>query len=234
MTAAAPFALLFDLDGTLVDTDALHLAAWNGVLAGEGLPPLGIEAYRARVMGFDADAVTGALFPGRPLGERRALTAAKEAAFRAAVSGEGARLDPLPGAVALLDRADAAGVPKAVVTNAPRGNAGLVLRALGLADRFDALVIGGELARAKPDPLPYATGLALLGATADRALAFEDSAAGARSASAAGIETVGLLTSLDAAALRAAGAAHVARDYDDPALRALVEARLLAAAGGGP
>lgn len=118
----------------------------------------------------------------------------------------------------------AGGRKRLVPTNAPRASALLLLRGLGWAGRFPVLVIGEELARGKPDPLPYATALRLLDAEASRAVAFGDSLSGVRAAVAAGVATVGLLTALPEDALRAAGAHLVARDFADPALVALVRA----------
>ena len=211
-------ALLFDLDGTMVDTDALHIAAWNAVLA-----PLGRQIdmafYKARIMGFDAAATGAALFPSASHADHLAYCETKEAAFRGLVS----TLEPTLGLPALLDWADSRGLAKAVVTNAPRANALLMLRGLGLADRFPVLIIGEELAHGKPHPLPYLTGLQQLGASADRAVAFEDSLSGMRAAVAAGIESVGIATALDPAALHAAGARWVVQDFTDPALRARLQ-----------
>ena len=214
-------ALLFDLDGTMVDTDALHIAAWNAVLA-----PMArrIDAgfYKARIMGFDAAATGAALFPDATLAAHLAYCDAKEAAFRGMVG----RLEPTAGLADLLDWADSQGLKKAVVTNAPRANALLMLRGLGWAERFPVLVIGDELSHGKPHPLPYLTGLEQLGASATRAVAFEDSLSGMRAAVAAGLESVGIATALDPAALRGVGASLVVRDFTDPALlrrlRALV------------
>lgn len=79
-------------------------------------------------------------------------------------------------------------------------------------------MIGGELARGKPDPLPYLTALRLLDASADQALAFEDSLAGVRSAAAAGIHTFGMLSGLEETQLREAGARSIIRDFNDEAL----------------
>ena len=110
----------------------------------------------------------------------------------------------------------------AVVTNAPRDNALLLLRGLGWADRFPVLVIGDELARGKPDPLPYLTALQRLGADGSRALAFEDSLSGVRAAVAAGVETIGLMTALNEAALLVAGAMAVVRDFTSPELLELL------------
>jgi HAD superfamily hydrolase (TIGR01509 family) len=213
--------LLFDLDGTMTDTDALHLAAYNGLLAPFGRD-MSLAYYRAHVMGAPNDAIMQRLFPDRGADDHAAFAAAKEAAFRASVD----RLEPLAGLLELLDWADAAGCARAVVTNAPRANAEMMLDGLGLKARFPTLVIGEELAHGKPHPLPYLTGLERTGSVAERALAFEDSLSGVRSASAAGIRTVGMLTSLSEAALREAGARSVAADFRDRGLWELLQAAL--------
>ena len=96
----------------------------------------------------------------------------KEAAYRAGL----ADIEPIRGAVELLDFADRRGLRRAVVTNAPRANAEAVLDAIGLAARLPIVVIGSELERAKPDPLPYRRALELTGAAPERSVAFEDSA----------------------------------------------------------
>ena len=86
--------------------------------------------------------------------QRRAVLDDKEAAYRSDLVD----IEPIAGAVALLDFADRRGLKRAVVTNAPRANAEKVLSALGLELRLPIVVIGSELARSKPDPLPYLTG----------------------------------------------------------------------------
>src|SRR6202142_4749253 len=149
-----PLALLFDLDGTMVDTDQLHIEAWNAVLAHDGRQ-IGAAFYRASIMGFTADAVTEALFPGHSTAQRAAMTEAKEQAFRSQIGD----LVPTAGLPAVLEWADALSLPMAVVTNAPRDNALLLLPGLGWGARFPVLVIGEELTRGKPDPLPYLTAM---------------------------------------------------------------------------
>jgi beta-phosphoglucomutase-like phosphatase (HAD superfamily) len=215
-----PLALLFDLDGTMVDTDLLHIAAWNGILARDGRK-IDAAFYRTSVMGFPNDAVTSALFPDKPASVRAAITEAKETAFRSLVGD----LRPTAGLPALLDWAEALDLPMAVVTNAPRDNALLMLRGLGWPERFPTLVIGDELARGKPDPLPYLTALQRLGSHASRAVAFEDSLSGVRAAVAAQIETIGILTALNEDVLRDAGAAAVAQDFTNPRLLELLQRR---------
>jgi beta-phosphoglucomutase-like phosphatase (HAD superfamily) len=113
-----------------------------------------------------------------------------------------------------------------VVTNAPRANAEHMLDVLGLGDRFDSVLVAEELPRAKPDPLPYLTGLECLGASAEAGIAFEDSIPGLTAAVGAGVFTVGLATSQSPEALLAAGAHLVVEDFNDPRLWAVIERML--------
>jgi phosphoglycolate phosphatase len=211
-------ALLFDIDGTLADTDALHLEAFNQVFA-----PHGHVFDRARaskeLMGFSNSSISERFLPGQSPERQAATMAQKEETFRKLASGQ---LKPLSGLMALLDRADRAGVPTVAVTNAPRLNAELILSALGIMGRFKAVIIGDELPHGKPHPMPYLEGLRAAGAAPDRSLAFEDSRSGIQSASAAGIATIGIRTSLAHDDLVAAGAVSTAGDFDDEELLRLV------------
>ncbi len=207
--------LLFDLDGTLTDTDALHYQAYRILLEpyGRAVSP---ETYKSRIMGAANEAIMAWLFPDEPVARHRDLAEEKERLFRSLAG----RMQPVAGLIDLLAWAESREVKTAVVTNAPRANAEMMLAALGLGSRFPVLVIGDELARGKPDPLPYLTALERLGATADAALAFEDSRSGVQAASAAGVETVGVRTGLDADALEASGATATIADFADPWLLA--------------
>jgi len=120
-----------------------------------------------------------------------------------------------------------------VVTNAPRANAEKVLSALGIAQRLPILVIGGELARSKPDPLPYLTALKVTGALARHSVAFEDSLSGVRAAHAAGLAVIGMTTTLNSTTLIEAGATFAAQDFTDPRIVELIEARLHSGADKG-
>jgi HAD superfamily hydrolase (TIGR01509 family) len=214
-------ALLFDLDGTLVDSDAGHLEAFQSVFAPHGVA-LDRDSYVARIMGASNDAIARAFLSHLPPEIQVATIAAKEAAYRESLGA----LDPIAGAGALLDFADTRGLRLAVVTNAPRANADLVLKALGLDARLPIRVIGSELARSKPDPLPYLTGLERTGARAEHSVAFEDSPSGVRAAVAAGLAVVGLTTSLDADRLIALGASLAVADFTDPGIYELIESRM--------
>ncbi|CAN5877302.1 hypothetical protein BH24DEI2_BH24DEI2_01610 [soil metagenome] len=114
------------------------------------------------------------------------------------------------------------GARLAVVTNAPRANAEHVLRLLGFDTRFETLVVAGELARPKPDPLPYVHALERLGVTPENGFAFEDSVSGVCSAVAAGLYTVGLTTSESEERLLEVGASVTAADFTEPQVLALL------------
>ena len=222
MTNKSRAALLFDIDGTLADTDPLHLEAFNRAFA-----PYGQQFDKSRfareLQGLANVDIAAAVLPGLSPARGMAVLDEKEAMFRQLAATE---IHAVPGLFALLDLADAASIAMAAVTNAPRANAELILAGLGITHRFQALVIGAELPHGKPHPLPYLEGLRLLGADAAISVAFEDSRTGIASASAAGIATIGMRTSLDDAQLRAAGAVLSADGYDDPAVLDFIGERL--------
>jgi HAD superfamily hydrolase (TIGR01509 family) len=206
-------ALLLDLDGTMVDTDALHINAYNTLLEPYG-KSVDLDYYRRRIMGFGVEEIMGGLFPDHDLDTHLRLSAEKERLFRAQLTD----LTPTAGLGALLDWADAAGWGKAVVTNAPRDNAEQLLAGLGLVQRFDVVVIACELEHEKPHPYPYELAAELAGSDPSLSVAFEDSLAGVASASSAGAHTYGMLTALTEAELRAAGAADVLADFTESRL----------------
>lgn len=210
-------ALLFDLDGTLTDTDTLHFQALQQLLREQGRE-LSEAEFDAHVSGRANADMCRYLFPGRPVAEHEAFADRKEARFRALSP----TLQPTAGLERLLAHAERRGIGMAVVTNAPRANAQHMLAAMGLAQRFEHVLVAEELARAKPDPLPYLTGLERLGARADHALAFEDSVPGVTAASRAGILTVGLSTSQAPQVLLEAGAQLVVKNFDDERLWQLI------------
>ncbi len=216
--------LLFDLDGTLVETDHLHLQAFQTIFTPFGVD-IDWDVYRARILGRENALIAADLIPDVPVERHPAVMDAKEQAYRDLV-GE---VEEAAGLTALLDWADAHAIPCGVVTNAPRANANLLLNALRIGHRFRTVVVGAELARAKPHPLPYLTALERLGGEASRSTAFEDSPSGASAAVAAGLGVAGMVTTVPEARLREVGASVVARDFNDPALLAFVRDRALGA-----
>jgi HAD superfamily hydrolase (TIGR01509 family) len=207
-------ALLFDIDGTLTDTDALHLEAFNEVLGPHG-HAFDHARFTKELQGFSNASISERFLAGQPPERQTVIMGEKEQAFRKLVAG---RIQPLPGLMALLALADRANIPMVAVTNAPRLNAEMLLGGLGIADRFKVLIIGDELSHGKPHPMPYLEGLRAVGAAPEASVAFEDSRSGVQSASSAGIATIGIRTSLGHADMIAAGAVISAKAFDDPEL----------------
>ncbi|MBF2098221.1 MAG: HAD family phosphatase [Gloeomargaritaceae cyanobacterium C42_A2020_066] len=211
--------LLFDLDGTLTHTDALHYQVWQSLLADSGVD-LDPVTYRQQFSGRCNEAILAQFYPHLSPAERVTFGAAKEARFRQLAAG---RLQPLAGLVELLALACQRQWRLALVTNAPRENAHFMLDELGLRPAFEVVILGEELPAGKPDPLPYCLALEKLGLMSAEALAFEDSPTGIRSALGAGVQTVGLATTHRPADLAALGATPVITDFTDTELAGLLE-----------
>ncbi len=210
-------ALLFDLDGTLAETDSLHLPTWVDVLEPYGVR-VDEDFYRESISGRNTSEIVRHLLPELSDEENRSVGDAKEASFRERAT----ELEPLPGLVDFVERGRERGMSIALVTNAPRENVEAILLALGLRDLFDVVVLADEVEAVKPDPAPYSAALKKLGVLAEEALAFEDSVSGISSSVAAGIPTVGIASSQKPETLLAAAAFVTAKDFTDPQLRALL------------
>jgi HAD superfamily hydrolase (TIGR01509 family) len=215
-------ALLFDLDGTLADTDPIHFQTWQAVLQDYGLD-IDRAFYQANFSGRLNAAIIQDLLPQLSPAEGEALGLYKEAEFRRqATTG----LPRLAGLTELITWANDRALQQAVVTNAPISNAEFMLQVLGLVEQFPTVILGEELDRGKPDPLPYQVALDQLGVTATTALAFEDSPSGIRSAVGAGITTIGIATTHSPEELYAVGATLVIPDFADPRLIELIQRSL--------
>ena len=210
-------ALLFDLDGTLAETDSLHLPTWVDVLR-----PYGVEVdkefYRERISGRSTSEIVEELLPELSTEENQRLAVAKEASFRERAP----ELEPLPGLLDFMREAKSRGRSLALVTNAPQENVDAILLALELGESFDEVVLSDEVGSVKPDPAPYRVALDRLGVRPEAALAFEDSTSGIASSVAAGIPTVGIASTQDPEKLFQAGAFMAARDFTDPELLGLI------------
>jgi len=181
-----PAALIFDLDGTIVDTETVEYEAIRAVWAEHGVE---YSATRyAEVVGTIVgaawlDELEAAI--GRAV-DRTALREAHRETHRRLT----AALQPRDGIIALIEHAAAANVPMAVASNAPRWWVDARVDALGLGDSLPVLVTLDDSSAPKPDPAPFVEACAALGVEPWRSIAFEDSSTGVRSALAAGLYTV--------------------------------------------
>lgn len=206
-------AVVFDLDGTLIDTESLCNDAGLEACAALGFPVS--PAFFESLAGID-DRTRAQLIEehvGRPVELQAFLTEWDRLCTLRFARGVPVK----DGAAELLGRLDAAGVPLALATSSRRGPAEEKLAACGLGRHFRTVVTFDDVAAAKPAPDPYLLAAERLGVAPARCLAFEDSETGARSAHAAGMTVVQVP---DLHPTRGAHAHHVAATLLEGALAA--------------
>ncbi len=210
-----PQVVLFDLDGTLANTDPIHTKVWRDILEPEGYT-VDDAFFKEKISGRLNEYLIKELLPQLSPAEGEQLAVDKEAKFRELAASE---LTRMPGFDELYDWIKRQGVNTAVVTNAPRTNAEFVLQILHLETAFDFVLIAGELPRSKPDPLPYQTALERFNLAAENAIVFEDSKTGIQSAVSAQIPTVGVASTHEPEVLYGYGASLVIDQFSDPRLQ---------------
>ena len=181
-------AVLFDMDGVLIDSEPVHELVT-------------IEALQAHALPIPNDAEWLSIFLGRPDRDGlhdwfalHGISAAVEPVMANKLERFEARFAELVRAFEdgqwLARELHAAGVPLALVTGARRVEADLVLRHFALGDVFAATVSADDVTVGKPDPEPYLLGAALLGVGAEDCVVIEDSVAGLTSATSAGARAI--------------------------------------------
>jgi beta-phosphoglucomutase len=206
-------ATLFDFDGVLVDSEPVHLAAFNDVLAPRGIV-IGEREYAERFLSLDDAGVfrTVLSHSGKTLREEevRALVAAKSPHFMARFE-QAFRV--FPGAADLIARRARLG-PVGIVSGSLEREIVFALDKMGVRGEIRFLVSAEMVALSKPDPMPYERALRQLGALGHTggAVAIEDSPGGVRSAKGAGLRCVAVAHSCARADLERAGADATAGD----------------------
>ncbi|TYB48284.1 HAD family hydrolase [Actinomadura chibensis] len=211
-------AAVFDLDGTLIDTEPRNRVMWSRLFDAHGAPydDAVIASFAGR-RGREVLQELAHLFPGRTVEElfEQALSFGTLPGLPAAA--------PVPGAVGLVRSLAGAGVPLAVVTSGQRAYAEDLLAELGVRHLLDVVVTAGDVATGKPHPEGYLAAARDLGVPPAAAVGFEDAPAGVAAVKSAGMTCVGVGTTQPPDAL--AGADHVVADLNEvdvvpgPALR---------------
>jgi HAD superfamily hydrolase (TIGR01509 family) len=182
-------AVLFDMDGTLLDSERLWDAALRslathlgGVVSdGARMAMIGRNSAESMMIFYDDLGVS----QPDPVADRRFVVDRMAALYANELRWQ-------PGAAELVAQVRAAGVPTALVTSTARRLVEVALASTLGADRFDVVVCGNEVTAPKPDPESYLTAAAQLGVPIDRCVAIEDSPTGLASALAAGAVVVGV------------------------------------------
>jgi beta-phosphoglucomutase len=183
------YAVLWDLDGTLVDSAEHHWLAWHEALTAAGHQF--DKGYLVATFGQRNDRILRNLLgPDVPGAEIERISDEKEARYRALVRKRG--LDLLPGAELWLRRLRAAGWRQALATSAPRANVETALEVLGLAEYFGAVVAAEDVQRGKPDPQVFLMAAERVNVAPYRCVVVEDGEAGVAGASSAGMRSIGV------------------------------------------
>lgn len=185
VTAGLPDAVVFDLDGTLVDTESISDAVLTEVLGELGHEVTHEDLLDTRGRAF---AWLREWMWERFEVEAKAYQALSRPAWERRLS---AGVPTFPDARDLLDELGDLDIPLAVCTSSGRGHLDRVLHRLDLTDRFVATVSATDVTRHKPDPMPYAMAVDLLGMEPERCVAIEDTVIGVTAAAAAGLRVVG-------------------------------------------
>jgi HAD superfamily hydrolase (TIGR01509 family) len=197
-------AIIFDFDGTIVDSEPMHEAALRAAARDLSMDFSEVD-YRTKYLGFDDRDIYAAVAAAH---NRRLLPAdiarlneLKWTHAREAI--ESGRVPEFEGAVRLMKEA-AAAAPIAVCSGARRHELELILGRLGVRDLLQTLVTADDVPKSKPDPAPYMLTTSRLGIPANHCVAIEDTDKGVKSARVAGLWVVGVCHSMTAGELAGA------------------------------
>ncbi|MCB9852283.1 MAG: HAD family phosphatase [Phycisphaerales bacterium] len=189
-------AVIFDMDGVLVDSYAPHLESWR-VLAKEIGAEISDEQFD-HTFGRTSRDIIRMLFDVTDDDRVRAYDERKESLYRDIVRDN---VPEMPGATALLERLATKGITLAVGTSGPRENINLVCDGLGWNELLRVRVTGADVTHGKPDPEIFLQGASRLGVAPDKCVVVEDAPAGIEAAKRGGMRCIGLTSTHEANAL---------------------------------
>ena len=185
-------AIIFDLDGLMVDSEPLAKRAWSTLLAGYGHAlDLGTTHALLGLRLMDSSRLIKERF-NLPLSVEQ-IADRRADIFLKSLPGN---LKPMPGLVELLNAVDSRGLTRAVATSSPSFYAPVALREVGVAGGFAAIITGDMVDRGKPDPDIYLEAANALAVCPTGCLALEDSPNGVKAAKAAGMRCVAVPNAL--------------------------------------
>ncbi|OBA80190.1 HAD family hydrolase [Mycobacterium sp. 1164966.3] len=203
-------AVLFDVDGTLVDSNYLHVHAWQRAFDDEGIA---VAAWRIhRSIGMDGSKLVDTLSGSAPDAVQERLSNAHSRYYRELTS----LLAPLPGARDLLRRVADLGLQVVLASSAPEDELEVLRKVLNCEEVVSVTTSSHDVDAAKPEPGIMQVALDRAGVTAEQAVFVGDAVWDARAALAAGLGCIGLLSGgISGAELQTAGAAAIFADPQD-------------------
>jgi beta-phosphoglucomutase len=189
-----PCGVIWDMDGTMIDSTEFHWQSWHDAMAAEDYH-LTYDEFMASY-GQRNDAIIRRYCGDEVSNETiTRISDAKESQYRDMVRTQGISL--LPGVQHWLDYLRDHGWRQAVATSAPRKNLETILDVLQIAEYFGALVAGEEPQHGKPDPQIFLLAAERLGVSSEQCIVVEDSSSGVEGGRRGGMRTIGVLTSHD-------------------------------------
>jgi beta-phosphoglucomutase len=192
-------AVIWDLDGVILDSAQEHRLAWHRMAQEEGLPFTDEQFWSS--FGMRNDMIFRLLWPELPQERITELADRKEGYFREFIREKAA---PLPGAIELLSALRAAGYPQVLASSTPLKNIEVISQVLGLNKYLAAFVSGESVPHGKPAPDVFLKAAATLGVEPAYCLVIEDAVAGVQAAHAGGMKCIAVMGNRDLPGLREA------------------------------
>lgn len=188
-------AVLWDLDGTLVDSMEYHWSSWRDAMVEDGAS-VTRDQFLATFGHRNDEILSQWLGPEATVDRIQRIASRKEVLFRKFIRQGG--LAPLPGASQWIEKLATAGWQQAIASSAPRENIDTILEVAGLAEKFKAIVSGYDVTIGKPDPQVFLLAASRVGVLPSQCIVVEDAAAGIEGARRAGMRSIGVCSHLSA------------------------------------
>ncbi len=186
MTDNKSFAVLWDMDGVIVDSGEYHMRSWQDTFHETGITFT--EENFKHVFGMRNDEIIRSMLGKNFTQEKfEKIAKAKEVAFRRLITGN---VKSLPGAIKLLNALNEAGFAQALVSSTPRENIEVITDELGIKHYFKEIISGYDVTEGKPSPQGYLLAARRLGVSPENCIVIEDAVAGVKAAKNGGMSCI--------------------------------------------